>query len=70
MIPNDWHWPLETIKIFSAYPGKNTAPEGNPPVYDENYSFKKWAETPYGDRTPAMKSWFEYPAEGKTMINE
>ena len=65
MIPSNWRWPLERICITEAYPGK---PRGA--GYNNNYSFKKWAETPYGDRTPAMKSWFEYPAEGKTMTNE
>ena len=67
MIPNDWRWPLETIKIFNAYPGAKTDVEG---VYDLNYSFKKWAETADAQRTDAMKQWFEHPAEGKTMTNK
>lgn len=67
MIPNDWRWPLETIKIFNAYPGAKTDVEG---VYDLNYSFKKWAETADAQRTDAMRQWFEHPAEGKTMTNK
>ncbi len=67
MIPNDWRWPLETIKIFNAYPGAKTDVEG---VYNDEYSFKKWAETADAQRTDAMRQWFEHPAEGKTMTNE
>lgn len=68
MIPNDWRWPTERTIVTEAYPGKNTAESGDP-VYDEEYSFKKWAETPDVDRTDAMKSWFNYPVTGKTMTN-
>lgn len=65
MIPSNWRWPLERICITEAYPGKPTGTG-----YNINYSFKKWAETPNNRRTNAMKSWFEYPSEGKTMTNE
>ena len=65
MIPSNWRWPLERTCITEAYPGK---PKGA--GYDNNFSFKKWAETPNYRRTKEMKSWFEYPSEGKTMTNE
>ena len=67
MIPEDWRWPLERICITEAYPGKATAVEN---VYDEEFSFAKWAETIDANRTEAMRSWFKYPVEGKTMINQ
>ena len=69
MIPNDWRWPTERTCVTEAYPGKNTANAGEPVVFDDEYSFRKWAETPNADRTDAMKSWFNYYLEGKTMTN-
>jgi len=69
MIPNDWRWPTERTCVTEAYPGKNTAGTGEPVVFDDEYSFRKWAETPNADRTDAMKSWFNYYLEGKTMTN-
>lgn len=69
MIPNDWRWPTERTCVTEAYPGKNTANAGEPVVFDDDYSFRKWAETPDADRTDAMKSWFNYYLEGKTMTN-
>lgn len=70
MIPNDWRWPTERTCVTEAYPGKNTANAGEPVVFDKDYSFKTWAETPNADRTDAMKSWFNYYLKGKTMTNE
>ena len=69
MIPNDWRWPTERTCVTEAYPGKNTANAGEPVVFDDEYSFRKWAETPNDDRTDAMKSWFNYYLKGKTMTN-
>lgn len=69
MIPNDWRWPTERTCVTEAYPGKNTAGTGEPVVFDDEYSFRKWAETPNADRTDAMKSWFNYYLKGKTMTN-
>jgi len=69
MIPNDWRWPTERTCVTEAYPGKNTANAGEPVVFDDEYSFRKWAETPNADRTDAMKSWFNYYLKGKTMTN-
>lgn len=69
MIPNDWRWPTERTCVTEAYPGKNTANAGEPVVFDDEYSFRKWAETPNDERTDAMKSWFNYYLEGKTMTN-
>jgi hypothetical protein len=65
MVPTDWAWPTERTKITEAYPGKATS---TPNVYDENFSFKKWAETPADDRTDAMEDWFNWPI-GLTMKN-
>ena len=65
MVPTDWAWPTERTKITEAYPGKTTS---TPNVYDENFSFKKWAETPAADRTDAMEDWFNWPI-GLTMKN-
>lgn len=67
MVPADWRWPLERICVTEAYPGAATSTEG---VYNEEYSFAKWAETPDAQRTDAMKEWFKYPVIGKTMTNE
>ena len=67
MIPDDWRWPLERICVTEAYPGAPTATEG---VYNTDYSFATWAETPDAQRTDAMKEWFKYPVIGKTMTNE
>jgi hypothetical protein len=67
MVPQDWRWPLERICVTEAYPGAPTATEG---VYNTDYSFAKWAETPDAQRTDAMKEWFMYPVIGKTMTNE
>lgn len=67
MVPQDWRWPLERICVTEAYPGAPTATEG---VYNDEYSFTKWAETPDAQRTDAMKEWFMYPVIGKTMTNE
>lgn len=67
MVPEDWRWPLERICVTEAYPGAETAVEG---VYNEDYSFAKWAETPDAQRTDAMKEWYKYPVIGKTMTNE
>lgn len=66
MIPENWRWPLERICITEAYPGAATATEG---VYNDEYSFAKWAETPDAQRTDAMREWFKYPVIGKTMTN-
>lgn len=67
MVPADWRWPLERICVTEAYPGAPTATEG---VYNTDYSFATWAETPDAQRTDAMKQWFTYPVIGKTMTNE
>lgn len=67
MIPSDWRWPLERICVTEAYPGAPTSTEG---VYNEDFSFAKWAETPDAQRTDAMREWFKYPVIGKTMTNE
>lgn len=67
MVPEDWRWPLERICVTEAYPGKATAVEN---VYEEEFSFAKWAETPDAQRTDNMRSWFKYPVVGKTMTNE
>jgi hypothetical protein len=67
MVPQDWRWPLERICVTEAYPGAATSTEG---VYNEDFSFAKWAETPDAQRTDAMKEWFKYPVIGKTMTNE
>ena len=67
MVPADWRWPLERICVTEAYPGAATSTEG---VYNEDFSFAKWAETPDAQRTDAMKEWFKYPVIGKTMTNE
>ena len=66
MIPTDWRWPLERICVTEAYPGAPTSTEG---VYNEDFSFAKWAETPDAQRTDAMREWFKYPVIGKTMTN-
>ena len=66
MIPTDWRWPLERICVTEAYPGAPTSTEG---VYNEEFSFAKWAETPDAQRTDAMREWFKYPVIGKTMTN-
>lgn len=66
MIPDDWRWPLERICVTEAYPGAATSIEG---VYNNEYSFGKWAETPDAQRTDAMREWFKYPVDGKTMTN-
>ena len=67
MVPEDWRWPLERICVTEAYPGKATAVDN---VYDIEFSFAKWAETPDAQRTDNMRSWFKYPVNGKTMTNE
>ena len=67
MVPQDWRWPLERICITEAYPGAKTATEG---VYNTEYSFATWAETPDVSRTDAMREWFKHYVEGKTMTNE
>lgn len=67
MVPQDWRWPIERICVTEAYPGAETAVEG---VYNEEFSFAKWAETPDAQRTDAMKEWFKHPVIGKTMTNE
>ena len=66
MVPTDWAWPTERTKITEAYPGKATS---TPNVYDENFSFKKWAETPDAQRTDDMRKWFNHPVPGKVMTN-
>ena len=66
MIPTDWRWPLERICVTEAYPGAATSTEG---VYNNEYSFGKWAETPDAQRTDAMREWFKHPVIGKTMTN-
>jgi hypothetical protein len=66
MIPDDWRWPLERICVTEAYPGAATSTEG---VYNNEYSFGKWAETPDAQRTDAMREWFKHPVIGKTMTN-
>ncbi len=66
MIPNDWRWPTERTCITKAYPGAETSTEG---VYDKDYSFAKWAETPNDQRTDNMKEWFKHPIIGLTMTN-
>ena len=66
MIPTDWRWPLERICVTEAYPGAATSTEG---VYNDEYSFGKWAETPDAQRTDAMREWFKHPVIGKTMTN-
>lgn len=67
MVPQDWRWPLERICVTEAYPGAPTATEG---VYNTDYSFATWAETPDAQRTEENKQWFMYPVIGKTMTNE
>lgn len=62
MIPNDWSWPQERTIITEAYPGKKNADSDE---YDENFSFKKWAETTGSDRDDI--DWYNHPATGKTL---
>lgn len=64
MVPGDWRWPTEQTNIWVAYPGKPTATAN---VYEEEYSFKTWAETSDAERTTEMKSWYNYPFAGKTF---
>ena len=66
MIPADWRWPLERICVTEAYPGAPTETEG---VYDNTFSFAKWAETPDAQRTDDMRKWFNHPVTGKVMTN-
>lgn len=66
MIPADWSWPTERTCITKAYPGAATSTEG---VYNEEFSFAKWAETPDAQRTDDMRVWFKYPVGGLTMTN-
>ena len=66
MIPADWRWPLERICVTEAYPGAPTETEG---VYDDTFSFAKWAETPDAQRTDNMREWFNHPVTGKVMTN-
>ena len=66
MIPADWKWPTERTCITKAYPGAATSTEG---VYNKEFSFAKWAETPDDQRTDNMKEWFKHPATGLTMTN-
>ena len=65
MIPTDWRWPQERVKVVEAYPGTEDFDlvGGNP----EN-SFAAWAATL--SRTEAMESWFEYPVTGNTYSNQ
>ena len=75
MIPNDWRWPLERICVTEAYAGTEDATDisvtvkGVATTYKEN-SFGAWAATEDAQRTTIMKSWFDYPVNGKTMRNE
>ena len=62
MIPNNWRWPQERTIITEAYPGKKIAGSDE---YDENFSFKKWAETTGSDRDNI--DWYNNPVEGKTF---
>ncbi len=70
MIPVDWRWPLERIIVTEAYPGTSDAETVTIDGVDYPVnSFDAWAATPAGDRTPAMKGWYNYPNTGKTMVN-
>ena len=62
MIPNNWRWPQERTIITEAYPGKKIAGSDE---YDENFSFKKWAETTGSNRDNI--DWYNNPVEGKTF---
>lgn len=62
MIPNNWRWPQERTIITEAYPGKKIAGSDE---YDENFSFKKWAETTGSDRDNI--DWYNNPVGGKTF---
>ena len=62
MIPNNWRWPQERTIITEAYPGKKIVGSDE---YDENFSFKKWAETTGSDRDNI--DWYNNPVEGKTF---
>lgn len=62
MIPNNWRWPQERTIITEAYPGKKIAGSDE---YDENFSFKKWAETTGSDRDNI--DWYNNPVKGKTF---
>ncbi len=62
MIPNNWRWPQERTIITEAYPGKKIAGSDE---YDENFSFKKWAETTGADRDNI--DWYNNPVKGKTF---
>lgn len=62
MIPNNWRWPQERTIITEAYPGKKIVGSDE---YDENFSFKKWAETTGSDRDNI--DWYNNPVKGKTF---
>ena len=62
MIPNNWRWPQERTIITDAYPGKKIAGSDE---YDENFSFKKWAETTGSARDNI--DWYNNPVKGKTF---
>ena len=63
MISGEWEFPTELTNVEVAYPGTSDNPlEGK--EYYEN-SFKAWAATL--ERSEKMKSWSDFPAEGKTI---
>jgi hypothetical protein len=63
MISGEWEFPTELTNVEVAYPGTSDNPlEGKD--YYEN-SFKAWAATL--KRSEKMKSWSDFPAEGKTI---
>ena len=63
MISGEWEFPTELTNVGVAYPGTSDNPlEGK--EYYEN-SFKAWAATL--ERSEKMKSWSDFPAEGKTI---
>ena len=63
MISGEWEFPTELTNVEVAYPGTSDNPlEGKD--YYEN-SFKAWAATL--ERSEKMKSWSDFPAEGKTI---
>ena len=63
MISGEWEFPTELTNVEVAYPGTSDNPlEGK--EYYEN-SFKAWAATL--QRSEKMKSWSDFPAEGKTI---
>lgn len=61
MIPTDWAWPLETIKITEAYAYENAQGQ-------ITESFTWWAQT--SPHPQSAERWYTHPVVGKVMIDE